>query len=62
MVEASGLLCVIKTKSFCCNALLAKSMLGVIAPADNAVQARQCSLPAALNLVEVVQYAAAESA
>ena len=55
IVEASDLLCVIKTKSCCCNALLAKSILGVITPADNALQARQCSLPAAPKLVEVVR-------
>ena len=35
IVDANGLVCIIQTKLFCCSALLAKSILGIIAPQTN---------------------------
>ena len=52
VVTAIGLLSILRTKSFCFNAIIMQKILGLVKPVDSVLQNRETDLTKALALVE----------
>ena len=55
IAQATGLLAVVKNMRFRVSACLTKTLLGILAPADNILQSRQSDLTQAMVVVEAVK-------
>ena len=52
LVEATGLLQIVFANKFCFFARVAKQILGLLAPADQQMQSRECNLASSIKLID----------